>query len=604
MMLTEHHPVLIILVLSIALQTAAAIMAIRLIAITGRRAAWGLIAAALTLMALRRMVPLYRLVSGDTSFEPDAFNEVIGLVLSAFMAAGIAGIRPIFAERRQAERALQESEERLRVTLEAAQIGTWDWDVAHDRWYASSTYYTMLGYPPNTEPADRSDWLDRVHPDDRAAVSEKMQDVLSRNFNEYTYEARMLHADGSYRWHHVRGFGIQRGADGQVTRMLGIRMDITERRIAEKKLREFAQIVESSDDAIIGKTLEGIVTSWNRGAERIFGYSADELVGKPINLLIPDDRVAEEWMILDEIRQGHSVSHYETVRRCKDGRLIDVSVTVSPIKDAAGQILGASKIARDISEHKRADQELRKYREHLEDLVAERTAALEAANHELEAFSYSVSHDLRTPLRAIDGFSRMLLTKHADSLGSEAQRLVRVVRENTARMSHLIDDLLAFSRSGRLEMHMERVDMQALADNVWADLEPIREGHDIRFELAPLPSARGDAALLRQVWTNLLTNAIKFSRKKTPAHIQVDGSTAGTQCVYHVRDDGAGFDQAYAHKLFGVFQRLHGMDEFEGTGIGLAIVKRIVSRHGGEVSAEGKVGAGASFQFTLPAAES
>jgi PAS domain S-box-containing protein len=472
-MLTEHHPVLFVLVLSIALQTAAAIMAIRLIGVTGRRVAWGLIAMALTLMALRRVVPLYRLASGDTSFEPDSLNEVIGLVLSAFMAAGIAGIGPIFAERN----------------------------------------------------------------------------------------------------------------------------------LAEKRLRELAQIVESSDDAIVGKTLAGIVTSWNKGAEHLFGYRADDIVGKPINLLVPDDRIAEEWMILDEIRQGHSVNHYETVRRCKDGRLADVSVTVSPIRDEAGRILGASKIARDISERRRADQELRRYREHLEELVAERTAALEAANRELEAFSYSVSHDLRTPLRAIDGFSRMLLTKHADSLGSEAQRLVHVVRENTARMSHLIDDLLAFSRSGRLEMHLERVDMQALVDRVWADLEPIREGRDISLELAPLPPARGDAAMLRQVWTNLLTNAVKFSSKKSTAHIRIDGSTVGTQSVYHVRDDGAGFDQAYAQKLFGVFQRLHGVEEFEGTGIGLAIVKRIVSRHGGEVSAEGEVGAGASFHFTLPAAE-
>jgi PAS domain S-box-containing protein len=602
MMLTEPSPVLLVLVLSIALQTAAAIMAIRLIAVTGRRVAWGLIAAALTLMAVRRIVPLYRLLSGDTSIEPDFFNESIGLVLSACMAGGIAGIRPIFAERMRAEQALQESEERLRLTLEAAQIGTWDWDVAHDRWYASSTYYTMLGYPPQKDPTDRSEWFDRLHPDDRAAVSEKIRDVLSRSFNEYTYEARMRHADGSYRWQHVRGFGIERGADGQVTRMLGIRMDINERKLAEKELSEFAEIVESSDDAIVGKTMEGIVTSWNQGAERIFGYRANEIVGKPISILVPQDRIAEEWMILDEIRQGHSVSHYETMRRRKDGRMIDVSVTVSPIKDSTGRVFGASKIARDISEQKRTEAELQKYRERLEELVAERTAALESANKELESFSYSVSHDLRTPLRAINGYASMLATKLADSIDDEGRRMLQLIRDNTARMGHLIDDLLAFSRSGRLEMHLTQVDMRALVDSVWSDLEPAREGRDIQFEQAPLPPARGDPAMLRQVWVNLLTNAIKFTSKKASAHIAVGGSTQGDKCVYHVIDDGAGFDQAYAHKLFGVFQRLHGMDEFEGTGIGLAIVNRIVGRHGGSVSAEGRVNEGASFQFTLPLA--
>jgi len=392
-------------------------------------------------------------------------------------------------------------------------------------------------------------------------------------------------------------------AEGRINGNVAVLVDITERKLAENKLSEFAEIVKSSDDAIVGKTLAGTVTSWNKGAERIFGYCADEIVGKPINILIPPDRIAEEWMILDEIRQGHSVSHYETVRRRKDGRMIDVSVTVSPIRDATGQILGASKIARDITDHKRAEEELRSHREHLEELVAERTAALESANHELEAFSYSVSHDLRTPLRAIDGYSGMLANKYGNSLNSEAQRLVRVVRNNAIRMGHLIDDLLDFSRSGRLQMHLTAVNMQELAESVWSDLEPAREGRNIQFELAPLPLAQGDAAMLRQVWVNLLTNAIKFTKANATAHIRVSGTTQDDRCVYHVSDDGAGFDQAYANKLFGVFQRLHGVEEFEGTGIGLAIVKRIVNRHGGNVSAEGSVNEGASFHFTLPLAK-
>jgi len=393
------------------------------------------------------------------------------------------------------------------------------------------------------------------------------------------------------------------GEDGRITGFVGLTYDLTERKQAEKVLTQYAAIVESSDDAIVGKTLDGVITSWNKGAERMLGYRADEVVGYPVTALIPDGRLNEEQEILAKIRHGESVMHYETERRCKDGRLLDVSVTVSPLKNAQGEIVGASKIARDISEHKKSEEELRKYREQLEELVSERTAQLEAANKELEAFSYSVSHDLRTPLRAIDGFSRQLAAKYAGQLDDEARRLIGVVRDNAARMAQLIDDILAFSRAGRGGMRMAQVDMRQLVEAAWLDLEPMRAGRDIRFDLQALPSAMGDAALLRQVWINLLSNAIKFSGHQASARIEIGGCAEEEAYTYYIRDNGAGFDQDYAHKLFGVFQRLHAVDEFEGTGIGLAIVKRIVDRHGGKVSGEGRTGEGAVFRFTLPKRE-
>jgi signal transduction histidine kinase len=241
----------------------------------------------------------------------------------------------------------------------------------------------------------------------------------------------------------------------------------------------------------------------------------------------------------------------------------------------------------------------------LEDQVAERTQALEMTNAELESFSYSVSHDLRAPLRAIHGFSRILLEDHGTKLEPEAQRLLGVIDQNTRRMGHLIDDLLAFSRLGRQGLSAGRVDMSELTRLVADEIrrgEGEQNGH-VEITIGSLLPAHGDRALLRQVISNLLHNAVKFARGRPNARVEVGSRPDGRETVYHVKDNGAGFDTRYMDKLFGVFQRLHSNEEFEGTGVGLAIVKRIVQRHGGRVWAEGKVNEGATFYFSLPHGE-
>lgn len=396
---------------------------------------------------------------------------------------------------------------------------------------------------------------------------------------------------------------VYRDEKGEVVGVFAAARDITERKRAEEKIRYLAAIVESSDDAITGKDLEGVITSWNKGAEKMYGYSASEMIGQSMALLILPQHLDELSNILQTIRDAQHVDHFETTRRRKDGSLISVSLSISPISDASGTIIGAATVARDITERVRAQQALQQYREHLEELVQERTAQLESANKELEGFAYSVSHDLRVPLRAIDGFSQQVLKRYADKLDDEGRRYLNVVRDNTKKMSQLIDDILAFSRMGRLGMSCADIDMQAMAHAVFEELSPNLAGRELSINIQALPLCHGDPSMLHQVWVNLLGNAIKFSRNKTPAQIEVQGHIEGAEAIYSIQDNGAGFDMQYADKLFGVFQRLHGVAEFEGTGIGLAIVKRIITRHGGRVWAQGTVDAGATFYFSLPIQE-
>jgi PAS domain S-box-containing protein len=377
--------------------------------------------------------------------------------------------------------------------------------------------------------------------------------------------------------------------------------DITERKKAEAALIRLVSIIESSDDAIIGKDLNAIITSWNKGAENIFGYTAGEMIGTSINRMIPAERLHEEDQLLEKLKLGESVKHFETLRRAKDGRLINISMTTSAIKDASGKIVGVSKVARNITERKEAEERIHQLNVDLERRVVERTSELQNANQALEAFSYSVSHDLRAPLRHIMGFMQLLEKEAGPSLSEKSLERMATISGAARRMGNLIDDLLAFSRIGRMDLQKSDVDLDELVRQTLGDFQAETEKRGIVWKIQPLPSVRADCALLRMVLVNLISNAVKFTSARAQAQIEIGcAPSAEGETAIFIRDNGAGFDPQYADKLFGVFQRMHSQAEFEGTGIGLANVQRIIHRHGGRVWAEGVVDGGATFYFSIP----
>ena len=367
--------------------------------------------------------------------------------------------------------------------------------------------------------------------------------------------------------------------------------DISERKCAEQQRASLAALVESSDDAIVGKNLQGVVTSWNEGAHRLFGYSSEEIIGKHISLIVPPQRAAEFERVLRAVSAGE-VQRIDTVRRRKDGSDVDVSLTISPVRNMAGTVVGISKVARDVTERRRAERELASAKE-----------VAEAANRELEAFSYSVAHDLRAPLRGMNGFAQILLTEYKDKFDAEGQEWLNEILFNANRMADLIDALLSLSRVTRSGLYRELVDLSALAHSSLSSLAAQDPERRVELAIEERLFAEMDPTLARALLDNLLGNAWKFTAKTPEARITFGRAERAGEQTFYVRDNGAGFDMAYAQKLFAPFQRLHSNQEFPGTGIGLATVQRIVRRHDGRIWAEGRPELGATFFFTIPVPE-
>jgi PAS domain S-box-containing protein len=427
---------------------------------------------------------------------------------------------------------------------------------------------------------------------------------MARALGSLDVQGWRLRKDGSRFWASVTITALH-DEEGNVIGFGKVTRDSTERRDTEEALQKsrsmFEKLFETAPDAVVVVDGNGLIRRVNQQTEVLFGYMREELIGHRVEQLIPEryhkrHRQHRRNYFADPRARKMGIG-LELYGRNQDGREIPVDIMLTPIETSEGTWAFAA--IRDITRQKQSDAKIKELNTALKTQVDQ----LAVSNRELEAFSYSVSHDLRAPLRHIIGFVDLLNAKGLQALDDKSRHYLQVITEAAQKMGNLIDDLLAFSRMGRAEIMKTRVDFNKLVIDVVQDLADDAKDREIQWDIAPLPAVIGDAAMLRQVVVNLLSNAVKFTRPRSQAKIEMGAVDQQSETRFYVRDNGVGFDAAYMNKLFGLFQRLHGSDEFEGTGVGLAIVQRIIFRHGGTVWAEGAVDGGATFWFSLPKAE-
>lgn len=490
------------------------------------------------------------------------------------------------------------SRERYRALVEAGTQIVWIWrDGAIDRnspinqWWQATT-------GQSSDAIATYGWLELVHPDDLERVKQVWGDALTNN-KSFELEYRLRAKDGSYLNIFIRGIAL-RNPDGSIREYVGSLTDITQRKRAEAKNALLAAIIASSDNAIISKTMDGTITSWNDSAERLFGYTANEAVGQHISLIIPPERIEEEKHIVLELRAGRQIQHFETERLHKNGRLIPVSLTVSPVRDEDGNIIGASKILQDITQRKQAEQALQDYMQ-----------ALERSNKELDDFAYIASHDLKEPLRGIHNHSRFLLEDNEGKLDDDSVRKLNRLVYLSQRMERLVNDLLYFSRLGRQEMAIQKTDINEVIHDIENTLDVFLAEHQAKILIpSPLPAITCDKPRVTELFRNLITNGVKYNDKadKTievgfmPKQLSAQGIEYKN--VFYVKDNGRGIAPEFHEEIFRIFKRLQSSKEGveDGTGVGLTFVKKIVERHGGRIWLDPAPNGGTIFYFTLEGA--
>ena len=531
-----------------------------------------------------------------TRVEP--FRDSEGRVVQWF------GTNTDVEELKRLEESLRASQARLNSTLAAGSIGTWTWDIANDRLTADEFTAIMFSIEPDAAESGlpAKDYILAIKEEDQPLVADALARAI-QSCGHYDIEYRVRQKDGGLRWLQAKG-RVEGDSAGNALYFHGAVMDITERKRTDEALKESEARLKlfithaPAALAVFDRDMRYLAVSRRWLSD--YGLGDGNIIGRSHVEIFPE--IPDRWKaVYGRGFAGEIVQADEDSFERADGSVQWLRWEVRPWPAADGTVGGIVLFTEDISERKHVEQALQKVHEELEGRVVERTAQLEAANKELEAFSYSVSHDLRAPLRAIAGFSKILLKSYAEILPPKAQEYLQDVSRNTLHMGHLVDDLLAFSRLSRQPVKKIPVITCDLVRQCLAELRNDFAERQVDIRIGDLPPCMADPALLKQVWVNLLANAIKYSNKRESALIEI-GSLACDQPgkrTYFVKDNGVGFDMEYAHKLFGVFQRLHRSEDYEGTGVGLAIVQRIIHRHGGRVWAEAEPDRGATFFFTL-----
>ena len=501
--------------------------------------------------------------------------------------------------RKLAEQSIIEREREFRLLAESMPQIVWITEANGKNIYFNKQWVDYTGL--SLEESYGDGWNKPFHPDDQQRAWQAWNNAVNNN-GDYSLECRLRRKDGVYHWFLIRGAPVAND-QGQITKWFGTCTNIHESKLVEEKLRETRDYLENllnyANAPIVVWDSNNKVTQFNKAFEKLTGLKAKTVINTDIKTLI--NKIAHNYQSdFFEKRSRYTPSEIvEIDLKNVDGEirtmLWNSAVLYAP---QSKNVIATIAQGHDITERKLAEQEIKKLNEQLEQRVIERTAQLESAFRDLETFSYTASHDLRTPLRALNGFAHILLEDYGPRLDAEGKRLLNVIMANANKMGVLIDDLLAFSRNGRQEMKFSAINMHQMANAVFEELAPTDK--KIKFSLQPLAKAYGDHAMIRQVWVNLLSNAVKFTSHKENPGIEVGMFTENDETVYFVKDNGAGFDINNSQHLFGVFKRLHSSRDFEGTGIGLAFVKQIIHRHDGRVWADARVNEGATFFFTLP----
>lgn len=501
------------------------------------------------------------------------------------------------------EKNLVEERQRLAWIIDATNAGTWEWDIKNDHIIINVHFASIFGHHiDDLLPFSFEKLQALMHPDDMEPATAKLVEHFKKPLDEYEDEVRIRHKDGNWVWVQTKGRVISYSPMGDATYMVGMITNINQRKLAEEALKEneekYRNLVDISPNAIFINQ-NNAITYLNPAACNLFGYShPEEVLGRsPLDFFAPEFHD----IIKDRIDQIINNQQYVPIIEEKiirsNGEIRDVMVAATPFKIKGN--IALQLVLRDVTDENIAEQKILNLNAELENKVEERTARLMDANKELEAFSYSVSHDLRAPLRAIEGFTRILTEDHAENLNEEGRRVCTVILGSTKKMNQLISDLLTFSRLTKAKINFAQVEMKELVNSVLEDFT--NSGVNLQVNIEELGWSYCDANLIKQVWINLVSNAIKFTSKNHNPQIWISSYNEKNWCTYRIQDNGVGFDMNYVNKIFEVFQRLHSDKEFEGTGVGLAIVKRIIHRHGGKVWAEGSENQGATFFFSLPA---
>ena len=531
----------------------------------------------------------------------DVFMTISPIKNSVGEITGISNIARDITERKKADekinqlnKEIEKSEKKFRGLIENSYDMVGIVNEKSEILYRSPSATRMTGW--SDEEIKKINRIELMHPDDVGAFMQTTLQVLANPGKPFPLRFRSRHKDGHYIW--IEGTSTNMLHDESIKGIVANFRDITQAKEAEEKLMKSEKIYRTIASSIPGSVIVLIDHDYRYllvegDMLEKFGYVKEDLLGKRAEEVLPNERFETMLPLFKRVFEGEAFS--DEINRAG----YDIIRRFVPLKDENNFVYAAMIVSIDITELKNAQQQILELNRGLEEKIIERTEELRKTNEELESFSYSVSHDLRSPLRAVGGFAKILEEEYHNVLDDEGKRLLTVVRENAKKMGLLIDDLLSFSRLGRKEIHKTKVDMKTLAENIADEFKSSLNGK-VEIKISDLHSAMADSALINQALMNLISNAVKYSSEKEKSVIEIISEKQNGEIIFSVSDNGIGFDMQYAPKLFGVFQRLHSDEKFEGTGVGLAIVHRIIMRHGGRVWATGKPGEGATFYFSLP----